>query len=146
MLLETAAIVKVLGNPRQLSSKGRSVSGLVSAARQGLPATVVINLVKRLSLDKAQMMELVGIPERTLARRLADKGVLSPLQSDRVLRLARIFVAATEVLGDEERASRWLRTPNQALQGTLPLSLLDTDLGVQSVTAVLGRIAYGVYS
>jgi putative toxin-antitoxin system antitoxin component (TIGR02293 family) len=45
-----------------------------------------------------------------------------------------------------EKASRWLQTPNRALEGELPFNLLDTDAGVQSVETVLGRIAFGVYS
>jgi putative toxin-antitoxin system antitoxin component (TIGR02293 family) len=49
-------------------------------------------------------------------------------------------------LGSEEKAARWLHTPNRALGGNLPLELLDTDLGSRQVEEVLGRIEHGVYS
>jgi uncharacterized protein (DUF2384 family) len=40
----------------------------------------------------------------------------------------------------------WLAAPNRALEGTAPLSLLDTDIGTQEVEAVLTRIEQGVFS
>ena len=51
-----------------------------------------------------------------------------------------------EMLGNPDKAVEWLRTPNRALGGELPLDRLDTDLGARDVEDVLGRIAYGVYS
>ena len=50
------------------------------------------------------------------------------------------------MIGDEEKAVGWLRTPNRALGGERPLDQLDTDLGSRAVEDILGRIAYGVYS
>jgi putative toxin-antitoxin system antitoxin component (TIGR02293 family) len=50
------------------------------------------------------------------------------------------------MIGEEEKAGEWLRTPNRALGGERPLDLLDTDVGAREVEDVLGRIAYGVYS
>lgn len=62
------------------------------------------------------------------------------------VRSARIAALACEVLGDPEKAARWLRQPNRALAGRAPLSLLDTELGAREVEAVLRRIEYGVFS
>jgi len=58
----------------------------------------------------------------------------------------RIAAQAAEVLGSEEKASRWLHSPNRALGGSRPLDVVDTDLGAREVEAVLGRIEHGVYS
>lgn len=143
---ETEEIIKVLGSPKELSRAGHSLPELVTATRNGFPATVVPHLSRRLAMDRKQVTDLVGIADRTLARRLAGHGVLTALQSDRILRLARIFVFTMDVIGDEDKAARWLRTPNAAIGGQNPMDLLDTDLGVQTVTSVLGRIAHGVYS
>lgn len=57
-----------------------------------------------------------------------------------------IAARASEVLGGQEKATHWLNRPNRALGGRRPLDLLDTDLGIQQVEQVLGRIEYGVYS
>ena len=60
--------------------------------------------------------------------------------------IARVYANAVEMIGDEEKAVEWLRTPNRALGGDRPLDQLGTDLGARAVEDILGRIAYGVYS
>jgi putative toxin-antitoxin system antitoxin component (TIGR02293 family) len=60
--------------------------------------------------------------------------------------MARVYATAVEMIGDEEKAIEWLRTPNRALGGEKPLDHLDTDVGARRVEDILGRIAYGVYS
>jgi uncharacterized protein (DUF2384 family) len=46
-------------------------------------------------------------------------------------------------LGDRAAATRWLKRPNRALGGNVPLALLDNELGARTVENVLGRIAFG---
>ena len=62
------------------------------------------------------------------------------------MRLVRLVAQATEVLGSQKKAVRWLESPNRALGGAIPMSLLDTDVGTQAAEAVLTRIEYGVFS
>jgi putative toxin-antitoxin system antitoxin component (TIGR02293 family) len=59
---------------------------------------------------------------------------------------ARVAARVAEVLGSEEKASRWLMTPNRALGGEPPIALLETDLGARQVEDVLGRIEHGIHS
>jgi putative toxin-antitoxin system antitoxin component (TIGR02293 family) len=68
---------------------------------------------------------------------------LTPQESDRVYRLARVLALAKALIGDEESARRWLKQANEALGGETPLAALDTELGARRVEEVLGRIAYG---
>ena len=62
------------------------------------------------------------------------------------IRLARVTERATKVFGDAERAAEWLNIPNTALGGQTPLSLLDTDIGSETVMDTLGRIEHGVFT
>lgn len=55
----------------------------------------------------------------------------------------RVTDRAVEVFGDMDRAVIWLNTPNHALNGQTPLSLLNTDIGTKTVMDILGRIEYG---
>jgi Protein of unknown function (DUF2384) len=71
---------------------------------------------------------------------------LTPEQSDIVIRTARTLAKAIDILGDREKAAHWLTTPNRALGGEIPISLLDTSAGAHEVETVLDRIEYGVYS
>ena len=74
------------------------------------------------------------------------EGVLSPEESAKFLRFARVVERAGEVFEDSAAALAWLRTDNAALGGVTPLSLLDTDIGADSVLDTLGRIEHGVFA
>jgi len=128
---------------------GRSMlqgGALAELVREGLPAKALFLLAKRLELTQAEISAKVGIPQRTLTRRMARNARLTAAESDRTVRLAQVFATAAETLGTEEKAAQWLKTPNRALRGGCPIDQLDTDPGVREVEDVLGRIAYGVYS
>ena len=59
------------------------------------------------------------------------------LALDRLVRVARILASAEKTLGGLEKAALWLRRPNRALGGEVPLSLLDTEVGEQLVEDAL---------
>ena len=63
-----------------------------------------------------------------------------------MLRFARIVERAEIVFEDMETALNWLQSPNAALGAVTPLSLLDTELGADSVFDTLGRIEHGVFA
>jgi len=124
-------------------SKGGALAELV---REGLPIKALLLLAERLDLRQAEISEKIGIPKRTLTRRLTEHTRLTAAESDRAVRLAQVYSIAVDTLGDGEKAAAWLKTPNRALRGGRPLDQLDTDPGVREVENVLGRIAFGVYS
>ena len=144
--METEAIVEVLGGRRALGRVIKKAGDLAQLIRKGLPATSVTTLAGKLEVGNAALSRQLGIPQRTLTRRLSQRARLTAAESDRTVRLARVYANAVEMLGDKQRAVEWLRTPNRALGGERPLDQLDTDLGARAVEDVLGRIAYGVYS
>ena len=112
----------------------------------GKKAGSVTALARKLHLGNNVLSQKLGIPQRTLSRRLSQASLLTPAESDRTVRMARVYAHAVEMIGDQEKAIEWLRTPNRALGGEKPLDQLDTDTGTRMVEDVLGRIAYGVYS
>src|SRR5450756_2329823 len=80
-----------------------------------------------------------------VARRKRE-GMLTSEESAKLLRLARVVGRAHEVFEDLNAALNWLKSPNAALAGAAPLSLLDTDIGAESVLDTLGRIEHGVFA
>ncbi len=144
--MSIAEIVEVLGGSKTFRRRIRTTDDLASQVRSGLPASTVSTLAAVLSLHRTQVAERLSIPPRTLSRRLANHSRLTHEESDRTLRMARVVALAKEILGSEEKASRWLSNPNRALGGRVPFDLLDTDVGVRSVEEILERIAYGIYS
>ena len=144
--MATHSVPEVLGGEHVLGrpvSKGGALAELV---REGLPVKALLLLAERLDMRQAEISEKIGIPKRTLTRRLQQHSRLTAAESDRAVRLAQVYATAAETLGNGEKAAAWLKTPNRALRGGRPLDQLDTDPGVREVEDVLGRIAYGVYS
>jgi uncharacterized protein (DUF2384 family) len=45
---------------------------------------------------------------------------------------------------DPDQSADWIHAPNPSLGKQQPLTLLDTDIGVQQVDQVLGRIEHGI--
>ncbi|MFN0067081.1 MAG: antitoxin Xre/MbcA/ParS toxin-binding domain-containing protein [Limisphaerales bacterium] len=118
------------------------VSPLVSYARRGLPARSFARLCELLEVPREQLARVVQMPLRTLARRT----LLKPDESERILRIGRLYDRACEVLGSPEAARRWLARPSRALGGAAPLDHADTEPGAREVEDVLGRIEHGVFS
>jgi putative toxin-antitoxin system antitoxin component (TIGR02293 family) len=144
--MKTAVIADALGGQKVLGKAVKKPEDLARLVRGGLPARAVSALADKLELRNSVLSRKLGIPQRTMTRRLGHDSRLTAAESDRIVRLARVFAAAVEMIGDEEKAVQWLSTPNRALGGDRPIDQLDTDLGARAVEDVLGRIAYGVYS
>jgi putative toxin-antitoxin system antitoxin component (TIGR02293 family) len=144
--MATYAIPDVLGGEVILGRPMGKGGALAELVREGLPVKSLFLLAERLDLRQAEISEKIGIPLRTLTRRVTQDSRLTPAESDRTVRLARVYSNAAETLGSGDKAAAWLKTPNRALRGGRPLDQLDTDPGVREVEDILGRIAYGVYS
>ena len=115
----------------------------IGAVRKGLPAARLNRIAHLLGVDRALLLKVLGISERTLQRKHVLSARLSPAISDRLSRIDRIYALAVEVFGDGEKAAEWLKRPSRALGKELPLRLLDTDAGTQQVERELRQIQHG---
>lgn len=116
-------------------------------ARNGISGQFLVNKdrvsnLKKIGFSYEEINKLV-VPARTLGRR-TDK--LSLEESDKLQRLERVLSHAIRVLGASEKANRWLRKPNRALEGAVPVDLLISETGARQVEEILGRIEYGMFS
>jgi len=121
----------------------RTASQRIGAVRKGLPAGKLNMIAKRLAVDRALLLKVLGISERTLQRKHVVSARLSPAASDRLSRIDRIYTLAVEVFGDAKKAADWLKRPSRALGKEMPLRLLDTDAGAQQVESELRQIQHG---
>ena len=124
------------------ATRGAAALEQVAQVRQGLPISTVQSVLDQGMLTLAELDQLV-LPRKTLAHR-RKLGRLTPEQSDRLVRVARLLAEAAATFGTAQRAGTWLRRPTTALAGQAPLSLLDTDAGARAVETLLGRIAHGI--
>ena len=132
---------------RHLSHNNRQMpnsmpSEIIGTVRKGLPAGKLDQMAELLNVDRAELLDVLGISERTIQRRHSVAAPLSPIASDRLSRIDRIFSLAVEVFGDQDKARQWLKRPSRALGTEVPLQLLDTDAGTQQVERELRQIEH----
>ena len=137
--------VTLLGGESVLRAKPRVVMDWIPLVRRGLPAASVDSVVRLTRIAQTELANALAIPERTLARRKRE-GVLSPEESAKFVRFARVVERAEEVFEGTASALAWIKTENPALGGVTPLSLLDIDIGADTVLDTLGRIEQGVFA
>jgi uncharacterized protein (DUF2384 family) len=89
-----------------------------------LPVTTLVNFSKKSGLTLAEISRVLRIPARTLARRKA-RGKMTPLESERLARLAGLFDGAVVLLS--------------------PLVLAETEQGARAVVDLIGQLECDVY-
>ena len=142
MVNEIRAVVEELGGEPVLGRSLQTPNDLHDAIRGGFPQSVVEEVMRAAGISRKELATILDLSPRSLQRRRRE-GRLARFESDRLYRLARIVALAKQYIGDVEMARRWLKRPNRALGGKIPLEILDTELGARAVEDVLGRIAYG---
>jgi putative toxin-antitoxin system antitoxin component (TIGR02293 family) len=117
---------------------------IVASVRKGLPYSALMRLQRNTGMSASVIADVAEIPARTLARR-KQNGKLDPDESDRLVRVARVFGRALELFeGDVRIAREWLTTAQIALGGRAPLDLAKTDVGAREVENLVGRLEHGI--
>jgi len=140
---EVDGVLIVLGGPKVVGRSVRSPEDLAQRVREGLPFSALSAVVQQYGISRDVVCEILHLSRRNFLRR-KQQNRLSPDESDRLYRLARVLAHANRVFEDPEQSADWIQTPNAALGKQQPLTLLDTDIGVQQVDQVLGRIEHGI--
>ena len=114
--------------------------------KEGLSFAALERLRRAMDLPAHTFAAVLHIPLRTLQRR-KDEERLRPDESDRLVRLARLFGEALQLFeGDAASARAWLESPLAALGGTTPLDLAQTEPGAGEVETLIGRLEHGVFA
>ncbi len=140
---QVEGVVSVLGGPKVLGRGVRSAEDLADRVREGLPFAALVAVMEDYGVSRDVLCNILHLSARNFLRRKEQKR-LSPDESDRLYRLARVIAHANRVFEDPDESADWIHTPNTSLGKQQPLTLLDTDIGVQQVDQVLGRIEHGI--
>ena len=117
---------------------------IISKLRRGFPAQTALWMRDHIRLKKSVFYVAVVRRQTIESAQRRTEQRLSPEQSERLLRTARVYGLATEAFGDRERAERWMATPNPELTDSSPAEYLDTETGTHWVETLLERMMYGV--
>jgi putative toxin-antitoxin system antitoxin component (TIGR02293 family) len=129
---------------QSIGIKSKNLDDLIVCLKQGLPVGALTKLSHQIGVPENKLASTINLAQRTLTRRKKE-GRLKTDESERVLRIARIFEKSVEVMGSLELAQQWFRSPAKGLGGKTPLEYSDTEPGAREVEAVLNRIEHGVF-
>ena len=133
-------------NANSLGLKAPDVVTLTRMVKAGFSYEALRRFQLKSRLSLATVGKVIQIPPRTLARRKST-GKLTRQESERLLRVARLYDKAAELCdGDAAAATAWLSAPSRALGGHSPLEMAETEIGAREVEDLIGRLEHGVFS
>ena len=127
-----------------LGTEASSEQKVVRLVENGLPTRVINHLIER-GLTRNEVFDVI-IPLRTWKHRKSRREPLSREESERAIRAAKILARAQAVMGDEESALDWLRTPKRRFEGRSPIQMLSTEAGGRLVEQMLIQIDQGMFA
>jgi putative toxin-antitoxin system antitoxin component (TIGR02293 family) len=147
-------VVSILGGERELGQRIRKPIDFDALIKKGMPRATLYYVKKRFDLPDETLARIIGVSLRTVARKRSVSQKrneptakrLSPVESDRLYRFARIVALAEDVFESREDAIEWLNNKQHGLGGAVPINMLQTDAGSREVEELLLRIEYGVIS
>ncbi len=111
-------ITAILGGEKELGQKVKKPTDFDALIKKGMPAGVIGHIKSEFRLPDEVIARIIGISPRTVARRRktaaqatgeavpAARERLSPVESDRIYRFARIVARAEEVFESKGRSPR----------------------------------------
>lgn len=128
---------------RLLDLKIGSEADLLRLAQDGLSPRAYKRAATKLNLP----VGLIG-PATTVKRRLDGNERLSQTETERLLRVARIYSEATQLFGSDDAAMAWMTSPAEFVQGQPPIKpveLAASDSGARLLESHIQRTAYGMF-
>lgn len=113
--------------------------------RRGISKRYLESLKKTTALDYTSLADALLVTRATLINKKGDEKFNDQV-SERIVSIADLYAYGYEVFEDKDRFNQWMFSPNQALGGEVPFSLINNQYGREEIKNLIGRIAYGVYS
>jgi len=127
-----------------LGLRSFDTAALLKRLDEGLSYAAFERLRRRLEVTSQGLADAALITHRTLARR-KKAGRFGPDESDRLVRIARVFSRAIELFeGDSEGAREWMMQPRRALGGPSPFEMARTEVGAGEVERLIHQLEHGV--
>lgn len=120
---------------------------LRTAIREGVSFAMFDALLAYAPFSEQEWADFLDVSTKTLYRyRTSGEGRMKPIHSEKVLEIAEVLQKGEDVFGTMDALNLWLRTPNHALGGDLPATLLKDSYGKAWVMDELVRIEHGILS
>jgi putative toxin-antitoxin system antitoxin component (TIGR02293 family) len=136
--MEALEVAYVLG----IDKLAKNSLDLMQQVEKGLPFFSLDRVVSQIAPQDANFKYRL-IPKATWARKKAA-AALSPDQSERLARLARIWALAKEIWVTEEETRDFLFRSHAMLEDMRPIDVvIASETGSEIVRDILGRLQFG---
>jgi putative toxin-antitoxin system antitoxin component (TIGR02293 family) len=137
-------ILSILG---LVAKRGKAAPRLADLVHAGLPVAAFDAVASYTHLNREMLAKVCAVPLRTVQRRATSAARrFERDESDRLVRVVRLYAFAQDVLGSRDAAEIWMRTPNRTLDGARPVDELQTEIAAREVEDLLGRIRHGIFA
>ncbi len=138
-LQKSMVITDILKGKSQLSDNFQ----LVEMSRHGIKKDKLTAFLQNVPSVKKEMERVLHISTKTI-QRLGETESFSPVISERIIYLFRVFNRGIQVFGTKDKFVTWITRESIALGNLKPVDLLDTGFGFEIILNELGRIEHGV--
>lgn len=136
---------KVLGGHSLSAQVPGSGFAFFELGEKGITKASVLALTKILDIPMVEMADLLNISFKTFSRK-KDNDLFDSWISSHAIEIAQTVARGLSLFEDEKKLQRWLKKPNRALHGKIPLALLKNATGLKLLNQVMGRIEEGIYT
>src|SRR5262249_19793853 len=146
---DTVIVVEARKNASKAKGSFRPVSPpspvfIEKAVESGLPREALRPVAEWMAADdkpKKSALERQVVPKTAVQRRHTR---MTPHESERTERVARLLVHARRALGNEEEAREFMTSPHPELGGRSPIDATKTDLGTRRTEQLLNALEFGL--
>lgn len=123
--------------------------------QKGLPAHDIVDVATKMDIPRERLYSMLHFPASTVKRKIAQKAVLSPQESARLLGVEKLIgqvevmiQQSGEIAGFDAAkwVAQWIESPLPALGGDKPGNYLDNEEGLAVVANLLARMQSGGYA
>ncbi len=127
-----------------LKMKKISFTKKIEIVKKGISKDQLASLKEIFDLEYSMLSKILGVTDRTLYLKKGEE-VFNQSVSDRIMALAELYSYGYRLFKSRGLFHHWIKSTNRALGDVAPVSLLDTQVGMQEVKNELHRKESGIF-
>jgi putative toxin-antitoxin system antitoxin component (TIGR02293 family) len=136
---------RILGGNNFTPNIPESAFDFFQIGEKGIKKTSLKHLAEVMGIPMVDLSDMLNVSYKTLSRKNNDD-LLDGWISSHSIEIAQTLARGLALFEDKEKLKRWLRKPNRALKGKIPLELLKYPTGIRLVNQVMLRIEEGIHT
>lgn len=124
----------------------KSQNNIVEKSLEGLNSSAVEDFISISDSSVHFVSDVLDITTKTLHKYLKENAKLTRTQSEKILKLIKLYEVGLEVFGNIKAFNEWLDKPSYGLNSLIPRDIITLSTGIDLVQDELMRIAYGDFA